>query len=77
LLAQVYDQCRRAVFFLRWNEGDADAIAPSLYTKRPRRAASLAPEVQQPEPEPANGVATPIEPAQPSVLDGSASHAFV
>jgi hypothetical protein len=39
LLVRVYDQCRRAVTYLRWNEGDADSIAPSLYGRRRRRAA--------------------------------------
>ncbi len=29
-----YDQIRRAVIFLRWSEGDADSIAPSLYAGR-------------------------------------------
>lgn len=30
VLADVYDQARRAIVFLRWREGDADAIAPPL-----------------------------------------------
>lgn len=34
LLARAYDQARRAVRYLRWNEDDADQIAPSLYTGR-------------------------------------------
>ena len=34
LLLNAYDQVRRAVTFLRWNEGDADRIAPSLYSGR-------------------------------------------
>jgi hypothetical protein len=38
LLARTYDQVRRAIAFLRWNEGDADRIAPSLYGDRPDRA---------------------------------------
>ena len=29
-----YDQVRRAVSYLRWNEGDADSLAPSLYKGR-------------------------------------------
>src|SRR5512132_3793744 len=28
------DQGRRAVTYLRWNEGDADSLAPSLYKGR-------------------------------------------
>ncbi|MGK3982810.1 hypothetical protein WME99_07215 [Sorangium sp. So ce136] len=33
LLVNAYDACRRAVSYLRWNEGDADAIAPSLFAR--------------------------------------------
>jgi hypothetical protein len=31
LFIRAYDDARRAVIYLRWHEGDADAIAPSLY----------------------------------------------
>jgi len=34
LFMSSYDQARRAVQYLRWNENDADTIAPSLYAKR-------------------------------------------
>ncbi|WP_437743662.1 hypothetical protein WMF39_00845 [Sorangium sp. So ce1504] len=34
LLVNAYDACRRAASYLRWNEGDADAIAPSLFAAR-------------------------------------------
>lgn len=34
LLLRAYDQARRAVTFLRWEQGDADAYAPSLYAGR-------------------------------------------
>jgi hypothetical protein len=34
LFTTAYDQVRRAVSFLRWNEGDADSLAPSLYRGR-------------------------------------------
>jgi hypothetical protein len=34
LFTTAYDQVRRAVTFLRWNEGDADSLAPSLYKGR-------------------------------------------
>lgn len=36
LLTRGYDQVRRAVIYLRWDEGDADKLVPSLYTKRHR-----------------------------------------
>jgi hypothetical protein len=34
LFATAYDQVRRAVSYLRWNKGDADSLAPSLYRGR-------------------------------------------
>jgi hypothetical protein len=34
LLARAYDQARRAVTFLRWENDDFDRIAPSLYSGR-------------------------------------------
>ncbi len=37
LLARAYDGCRRALSYLRWAEGDADTIAPSLFKKRAGR----------------------------------------
>jgi len=39
LFVSAYDELRRAVVFLRWYEGDADVIAPSLYAKRKARRA--------------------------------------
>lgn len=40
LLVHAYNQIRRAVIYLRWDEGDADEIAPSLYKGRRGRGAS-------------------------------------
>lgn len=37
LFVNAYDQVRRAVTFLRWESGDADDIAPSLYSGRASR----------------------------------------
>ncbi len=34
LLVRHYDEVRRAVGYLRWNAGDADTLAPSLYAGR-------------------------------------------
>ncbi|MEP7122126.1 MAG: hypothetical protein ABJE95_14500 [Byssovorax sp.] len=34
LFSTAYDQVRRGVTYLRWNEGDADSLAPSLYKGR-------------------------------------------
>lgn len=36
LLVRAYDQCRRAVTYLRWSEGDANKIVPSLFSNRKR-----------------------------------------
>lgn len=70
LLVRAYDACRRAVHYLRWTEGDADAIAPSLFRRRAqgRKSAeedapspgSEVPVVATPSP---NG--TPVGPAAP------------
>jgi len=37
LLLQAHESCRQALTYLRWKEGDADTIAPSLTKKRPGR----------------------------------------
>ena len=34
LLVRAYDQARRIFTFVRWNQGDVDRFAPSLYVKR-------------------------------------------
>jgi hypothetical protein len=44
LLANAYDACRQALAYLRWKEGDADAIAPSLTKKKPGRKPGAAKE---------------------------------
>lgn len=38
LFARAYDECRRVITYVRWHEGDADRVAPSLFTKSARRA---------------------------------------
>ncbi|MGK3986025.1 hypothetical protein WME99_23465 [Sorangium sp. So ce136] len=68
LLVHAYDQTRRAVSYLRWNEGDAETIAPSLYKGRGGRAASSSDTAAEPE-ETAPGAATPAP------TDGAATHA--
>lgn len=37
LFLRAYEECRRGVTFLRWHQGDAGAIVPSLYVRGPRR----------------------------------------
>jgi hypothetical protein len=40
LYFRTYDECRRAVMYLRWHEGDADEFAPSLQQNRRRGRAA-------------------------------------
>ena len=70
LFMRAYDEVRRAVTFLRWKEGDADTIAPSLYAGRGGRGKS---EVPAPTPSADAAAATgaaasnpgPASPASP------------
>jgi hypothetical protein len=40
LFVRAYDECRRAVSYVRWHDGDEDDFAPSLYKKRAGRGAA-------------------------------------
>jgi hypothetical protein len=69
LFVRAYDQVRRAVSFLHWNEGVVEELAPSLYAGRgARRKADGAPvsegSARDPK-EPAN-LAVPVARARPS-----------
>jgi hypothetical protein len=56
LLVSAYDDARRALSYLRWADDDVDLIAPSLYQRTRRRAASsAAPEPQSAQPASASG----------------------
>lgn len=44
LLVKAYDQARRGLSYLRWDEGDLDRIAPSLYERRATRRRHSEPE---------------------------------
>jgi hypothetical protein len=59
LLVRAYNECRRAIAYLRWYEGDADVIAPSLF----RRRGQAKPASDPPAPMP---VEPPTEPLLPS-----------
>ncbi len=61
LWLRAYEQARRAVEFLRWNEGDADKIAPSLFAGR---GAHTKADPAQP--------ATPEAPASPTTTQPAA-----
>jgi hypothetical protein len=49
LLVHAHGQTRRAVAYLRWNEGDTDTIAPSLFKGRGDRDASPSDTATEPE----------------------------
>jgi hypothetical protein len=61
LLVRAYDQVRRAVIYLRWDEGDADEIAPSFYPGRGRRRRAATEIVAPPPMAPA-----PVDVAEPA-----------
>lgn len=43
LFVNAYEDTRRVVHFLRWNYGDAESIAPSLYSNSPQKRKDDAP----------------------------------
>jgi hypothetical protein len=59
LFVQSYDEVRRAVSFLRWKEGDAESIAPSLYAGRSARRKSDQSDLGTADATPAPGATTP------------------
>jgi hypothetical protein len=66
LFSCAYDDARRAVIFLRWHEGDADTIAPSLYAGRSngkkKPAANNSQNTPAAAPTTTAGAATPTPP---------------
>lgn len=60
LFHSVYEESRRAMAHLRWYEGDADLLVPSLFLGR-RRSSSTDKPAESPE--------QPTEPADPSESD--------
>jgi hypothetical protein len=81
LFVRSYNQVRRAISYLRWDEGDLERIAPSLYGGRKRRkvetpspvvhepAAPTAPELAALEP----AVREPVAPVVPFGLPASSA----
>lgn len=63
LFAQVYDQARRAITYLRWNEEDEDTFAPSLYAGRGNGRKK--PDPTPPDPGPVVNPPAPV-PAPPA-----------
>jgi hypothetical protein len=72
LMVRAYDQTRRAVSYLRWDEGDADSLAPSLYKGRGGRPASDSNGTAAPEASPAPVVGSSPAPTElPGASPGS------
>src|SRR5690349_16106857 len=61
VVINLYDQIRRALQYLRWNEDDADTIAPSLFARGARK------RIPNEAPKPP----APTEPVQPPVATGN------
>jgi hypothetical protein len=66
LFSHAYDQDRRAVSYLRWSQGDADEILPSLYAKQGSRRARQDPAPDGPT-EPANPPHAPADVPHPTL----------
>lgn len=69
MLDRAYNNCRRALSFLRYDEGDADSLAPSLR----RNAGTRSTPSEAPAPTPP---ATPAEPHAPPPTNGSGQAAL-
>lgn len=69
LFVKAYDHARRAVIYLRWDEGDADDIAPSLWAGRKQKA-NNGEEAPAPapgtQPAPATDITAPIPAPAPA-----------
>jgi hypothetical protein len=65
LFVNAYDQVRRAISFLRWDEDDLESIAPSLYAGRGARRAPDAPQPAAPTPPAPGGTTTGATPTAP------------
>jgi len=68
LFVRAYGQARRAIAYLRWDRGDADDIAPSLYKGRGGRGEPDV--VTPPEAPPVQNPQTPAPVASPAVPAG-------
>jgi hypothetical protein len=58
LFMKAYDACKRVVSFLRWEQGDADRIAPSLFVRSRRGKSAEEPPPPVVPDSPANGGTT-------------------
>jgi hypothetical protein len=76
LCLKAYDQARRAIGYLRWQENDLEQIAPSLFTaraagRRKNATQSETAEPAEPPPDPAPESAEPAHPPVPPGLPGA------
>lgn len=60
LFVTAYDQLRRAITYIRWNEGDADEIAPSLYAGKKRKSTAAVETAETASPPVTPATATPV-----------------
>ena len=72
LFLRSYDEARRAVQYLRWHQGDADTIAPSLYAGRASRKRPMEPIAQGGTSGAPTTPASPAPPGNPRVPAGTA-----
>jgi len=70
LFVNAYDQIRRAISFLRWDQGDVDEIAPSLFGGKRRRAATEAEPPAESATTPAAGSAAAAGPVANAAVAG-------
>lgn len=67
LLFEAYDEARRAITYIRWNDGDVNDIAPSLYGTRDGSGRRKDDAAQQP---------APVAPLAQASLDRAATPGF-
>ena len=65
LFVNAYDQARRAISYLRWDEGDVESIAPSLYAGRTTSRKKPEPQPEPPAPVTPGTTTTPVVPPLP------------
>jgi hypothetical protein len=72
LFVNTYDQVRRAVSFVRWNEDDADEIAPSLFGGKKRKTGTDTEQKPTPTPTTIPSTTTTAAPTS-AVIAGAAT----
>ena len=68
LLVRAYSQAQRAITYLRWDHGDAQELAPSIYTgARTKRRAATAEPVDAPVADAHPAGAPPLSPPSEAI----------